>query len=68
MTSTSPLQQIEFDADGNIPTDTPPYWRPATTREEFAARQDRRCDKALDTASEVCPRCFRQHTWLMEGP
>lgn len=27
---------------------------------------ERRCDKAFDTASEVCPRCFRQHTWLME--
>jgi hypothetical protein len=24
-----------------------------------------RCDKALDTASEVCPRCFSQHTWLL---
>src|SRR5581483_3810646 len=31
-------------------------------------RQDAppRCDRALDTASETCPTCFRQHTWLLE--
>jgi hypothetical protein len=31
------------------------------------AAEPSRCDKALDTPSEVCPRCFRQHAWLMEN-
>lgn len=38
--------------------------RAARLREEAAARE-KQCDKALDTASEICPRCFRQHAWLM---
>jgi hypothetical protein len=38
----------------------------ATTAER-AASEAPRCDKALDTRSEVCPRCFRQHAWLLEG-
>ena len=28
--------ETEFDADGNIRMDAPPYWRPVTTAEEFA--------------------------------
>jgi hypothetical protein len=45
----------------------PPWgisWYEELPRRDRAFPEEDRCDKALDTASEVCPRCFRQHTWL----